>query len=49
MNAFFKKEITTESFAQSIVQSIVMMTKPIAQDKETKWDVSNQILVSQEQ
>jgi len=48
MNAFSKKEIMMENFAQSTVQSIVMMTKLIAQDKEMKWDASNQILVSQE-
>lgn len=48
MNAFSKKEIMMENFAQSTVQSIVMMTKLIAQDKEMKWDASNPILVSQE-
>jgi hypothetical protein len=42
MNASFKKEIMMVNFAQSIAQSIVTMTKLIAQDKETKWDVLNQ-------
>jgi len=42
MNAFSKKGIMTENFALSIVQSIAMMMKHIAQDNEMKWDVSSQ-------
>jgi len=49
MNASFKKEIMMVSFAQSTAQLIVMMTKHIAQDKETKWDVSSLTNVYNEQ
>ena len=42
MNASYKKEIMMASFAQFIAQSIATMTKLIALDKETKWDVLNQ-------
>ena len=38
----FKNVITMANFAQFIAQLIVTMTKLIAQDKETKWDVLNQ-------
>jgi hypothetical protein len=42
---FAKKEITMENFAQFIVPLTATTMKYIVQDKETRWDVLNQISV----